>query len=573
MTSGENESVGVHFIKRAIDADLESGKNDGRVHTRFPPEPNGYLHIGHAKAICLNFGLAREYNGACNLRLDDTNPIKEDTEYVEAIQRDIRWLGFDWGENLFYASDYFGRLFDLAVVLIERGHAYVDSQTADEIRANRGTLTAPGRESPFRERSIEENRELFLRMRAGEFSDGEHVLRAKIDMAHPNMNMRDPALYRIRHVHHHRTGDAWPIYPMYDYAHGLSDAFEGITHSLCSLEFEDHRPLYDWFLDVLQDKLEYRPVQMEFARLNLTHTVMSKRKLLSLVQGKHVSGWDDPRMPTLSGLRRRGYPPEAIRDFCERIGISKANSVVDFTMLEHCVREYLNQVATRVMAVLDPLRVVITNYPEGNEEQLEAENNPEDAGAGSRTVPFCREVFIDRSDFEENPPKKWFRLAPGQEVRLKHAYYIRCEEVIKDASGKIVELRCSYDPKTRGGWSDDGRKVKGTLQWVSARHGVSAEVRHFNHLFLQEDPEAVEQGSDFLSTLNPGSLEKITTCVVEPFLKEACAKGDSSVTQYFQFLRQGYYVPDSVDCSEQGLVFNQVVGLKDSYAAARGQGR
>ena len=492
-----------NFIKKIIDEDIESGKYEGRVHTRFPPEPNGYLHIGHAKSICLNFGLANEYNGFCNLRFDDTNPIKEEQEYIDSIKTDVRWLGFDWGDREFYASDYFGQLYAWAIKLIKKGEAYVDSLSAEEIREYRGTLTEPGRESPYRNRSVEENLDLFERMKKGEFEDGSHVLRAKIDMASGNLNMRDPVLYRILHAEHPRTGDEWCIYPMYDYAHGQSDSIEGITHSICTLEFEDHRPLYEWFLDELEI---YHPQQIEFARLNLTYTVMSKRKLLKLVKDNYVNGWDDPRMPTISGMRRRGYPPEAIRDFAERIGVAKNDSTIDFALLEYCLRQNLNQNAQRVMAILDPLKVVITNYPDDQVEYADAVNNQEDASAGTRKVPFSKVLYIERADFQENPHKKFFRLAPGREVRLMHAYYVTCTDVLKDENGEIVELHCTYDPETWGGDSPDGRRVKGTLHWVSAAHALDADVRLYDHLFMEEDPEQVEEGQDFTVNLNPDSL-------------------------------------------------------------------
>ncbi len=545
------------FIRDIIVEDLRTNKYGGRVHTRFPPEPNGYLHIGHAKSICLNFGVAAEFGGLCNLRFDDTNPTKEEVEYVESIMEDIRWLGFDWDDRLFYASDYFEQLYEYALQLIKAGKAYVDSLSADEIREYRGTLTEPGKDSPYRNRSVEENLDLFERMQAGEFEDGAHVLRAKIDMASPNLNMRDPVMYRILHAEHHRTGDKWCIYPMYDFAHGQSDSIEGITHSLCTLEFEDHRPLYDWFLDELHI---HHPQQIEFARLNLSYTVLSKRKLIELVDGGYVAGWDDPRMPTLSGLRRRGYTPEAIRDFSERIGVAKSNSTVDIALLEHCIREDLNQRAPRVMAVLRPLRVVIDNYPEGQVEELEAINNPEDPGMGSRKLPFSRVLYIEQEDFLEDPPKKWFRLAPGREVRLKHAYYITCVDMVKDGqTGEVVELHCTYDPETRGGWSEDGRKVKGTLHWVSASHSLDAEVRLYDHLFTKPDPGEVDDGSDFKANLNPNSLETLTSCRVEPSLAGA-APGSR-----YQFLRLGYFCVDP-DSTHGTLVFNQTASLRDTWA-------
>ncbi|UCC90075.1 MAG: glutamine--tRNA ligase/YqeY domain fusion protein, partial [Anaerolineales bacterium] len=495
------ESKPTNFIRDIVDEDLRTAKYEGRVHTRFPPEPNGYLHIGHAKSICLNFGLAEDYGGLCNLRFDDTNPTKEEEEYVQSIIEDVRWLGFDWEDRLLYAYDYFHQQYEWAVQLIRDGKAYVDDLSADEIREYRGTLTEAGRESPYRSRSIDENLDLFERMRAGEFADGTRVLRAKVDMASPNLNMRDPVMYRILHATHHRTGDEWCIYPMYDFAHGQSDSIEGITHSICTLEFEDHRPLYDWFLDELNI---HHPQQIEFARLNVSRTVLSKRKLIELVEGQYVTGWDDPRMPTISGLRRRGYTPEAIRNFCDRVGVAKTNSVIDIALLEHCIREDLNRQAPRVMAVLRPLRVVIDNYPEGQTEELEAENNPEDPGMGSRKVPFSRVLYVEQEDFREDPPKKWFRLAPGSEVRLKHAYYVTCVDVVKDEqTGEVVELHCTYDPETRGGWSEDGRKVRGTLHWVSAPHALEAEVRLYDHLFTKENPDDVEEGFDFKANLNP----------------------------------------------------------------------
>lgn len=543
-----------NFIHDVIDKDLEAGRHQTVV-TRFPPEPNGYLHIGHTKAICINFGTANKYQGRCNLRFDDTNPVKEDTEYVEAIKRDIRWLGFEWNEHEYYASDYFQKLYDCAVTLIKKDKAYVDSLSAEEIREHRGTLKEPGRNSPYRERSIEENLRLFEGMKNGEYPDGAHVLRAKIDMAHPNINMRDPTLYRIRRAHHHRTGDDWLIYPMYDFAHGISDAIEGVTHSLCSLEFEDHRPLYDWFLESL-DWPEPRPHQYEFARLKMTRTLMSKRYLLKLVQEGLVSGWDDPRMPTLSGIRRKGVTPAALRNFCERIGVSKSNSEVDISMLEFCIREDLNKVALRRMAVLDPIKVVLTNYPEDQSELLDAENNPEDPAAGQRQLAFGRELYIERTDFMEDPPRKYFRLAPGQEVRLRHAYYITCQEVIKDEAGNVVELHCSYDPDSRGGWTNDGRKVKGTLHWVSAAHARQAEVRNYDHLLKPDD--AYAEDAPFEEKLNPDSL-KVTTALVEPALAEA------SPGEHFQFLRTGYYCMDP-DSTPEKPVFNRTVGLVDSWA-------
>ncbi len=550
------QQASTDFIRAIVAQDRESGKFEGVVHTRFPPEPNGYLHIGHAKSICLNFGIAQEWpEGLCNLRFDDTNPTKEDVEYVESIQEDVRWLGFDWQGRRFFASDYFEKLYEYAVLLIKKGKAYVDSLTADEIRSYRGTLTEPGKESPHRTRSVEENLDLFSRMRAGDCEDGAHVLRAKIDMASPNINMRDPTLYRIRRVPHHRTGTAWNIYPTYDFAHPLSDSIEGITHSLCTLEFEDHRPLYDWLLDECEVACHSR--QIEFARLNLTHTVMSKRKLLELIEESHVSGWDDPRLPTLMGLRRRGYPPEAIRRFCEHIGVAKRDSVVEVNLLEHFVRENLNASAQRVMAVLRPLRVVITNYPEDQVEDMQAVNNPEDPEMGSRAVPFSRVLYIEREDFREDPPKKYFRLAPGQEVRLRYAYIIRCEDAVKDEQGEIVEVRCTYDPETRSGSGQPGRKVKGTIHWVSEPHALEAEVRLFDHLFSDPSPE--KDGRDYRTVLNPNSVERLQGCRVEPALR------DSTAGQRFQFERQGYFCVDA-DSTAQQLVFNRTVALRDSWS-------
>jgi glutaminyl-tRNA synthetase len=552
-----------HFIKEIILEDLKTDKYQGRVHTRFPPEPNGYLHIGHAKSICLNFGLAAEFNGLCNLRFDDTNPTKEEVEYVESIKEDVRWLGFDWGDRLFYASDYFEKIYQFAVQLIKKGKAYVCDLTSDEIRQYRGTLTEPGKDSPYRHRSIEENVKLFERMRAGEFEDGSRTLRAKIDMASPNLNMRDPVMYRILHAAHNRTGDQWPIYPMYDFTHGLCDSLERITHSICTLEFEDHRPLYDWFLE---EPEVYHPQQIEFARLNLTYTVMSKRKLLRLVQQGMVSGWDDPRMPTISGLRRRGYTPESIRTFCDRIGVAKSNSVVDIALLEHFLREDLNKRAKRVMAVLNPLKVVIDNYPEDLVEEMEAVNNPEDPGMGTRTVPFSKILFIEKDDFREDPPKKFFRLAPGREVRLRYGYFITCVNVVKDKqTGEIIELHCTYDPKTRGGDSPDGRKVKATLHWVSAAQAVDAEVRLYGHLFMKPDPEDVEDG-DFTKELNPDSLVTKTACKLEPGLAEA------KPGMLFQFERQGYFCLDAIDSIGDKRVFNRTVPLKDSWAKIEKRG-
>ena len=545
------------FIREIVEAELASGKHRGRVATRFPPEPNGYLHIGHAKAICLNFGIAGEYRGTCNLRFDDTNPVKEDVEYVESIKEDVRWLGFDWGDRLFFASDYFEEFYRHAVKLIEKGKAYVDSLGADELREYRGTLTEGGRESPYRNRSVEENLDLFRRMRAGEFEDEAHVLRAKIDMASGNVNLRDPTLYRIRKASHHRTGDSWLIYPMYDYAHPLSDAIEEITHSLCTLEYEDHRPLYDWVVE--EAEAPFRPRQIEFARLKLSYTVLSKRRLLRLVREGIVSGWDDPRMPTLSGMRRRGYTPEALRTFCDRIGLAKRDSLVDVAQLEHAVREDLNARAPRVMAVLDPLRLVIENYPEGQVDEIEAVNNPEDETAGTRKVPFSRVLYIEHEDFREDPPKKFFRLAPGREVRLRYAYLITCTSVVKDERGNVVELRCTYDPATRGGSPPDGRKVKATLHWVSAAHARDAEVRLYDRLFTRENPDDVEEGEDFTSSVNPDSLQVVSGAKVEPSLERA-APGN-----FYQFERQGYFAVDP-DSAPGKLVFNRTVSLKDAWA-------
>jgi glutaminyl-tRNA synthetase len=557
-------SLPSHFISNIIAEDLKAGKNGGRVATRFPPEPNGYLHIGHAKSICLNFGLAAQFGGVCHLRFDDTNPSKEEDEYVEAIKADVAWLGFDWGENLYYASDYFEQLHDFAVKLIRKGKAYVCSLTPEQIREFRGTLTRPGTDSPFRGRTVDENLELFAAMRAGDFADGSHVLRAKIDMASPNINLRDPIMYRILRAPHHRTGEKWCIYPMYDFAHGQSDGIERITHSICTLEFQDHRPLYDWFLEELD---LFHPQQIEFARLNLSYTVMSKRKLLELVTQKIVSGWDDPRMPTLVGLRRRGYTPAAIRTFCERIGVGKSDSCIDVGVLEDCVREDLNEHAPRVMGVLRPLRVVIDNYPEGEVEEFEAANHPADPAMGTRMVPFSRVLYIERDDFMEEPAKKFFRLAPGREVRLRYAYFIRCESVVRDPqSGEIVELRCSYDPQTRGGNAQDGRKVKGTIHWVSAPHAVAAEVRLYDRLFLTANPGADKDGSDYRSHLNPASLEIVDTCLVEPGLAAALPEAS------FQFERLGYFSVDALDSRPGAPVFNRTVTLRDSWARLDPQG-
>jgi glutaminyl-tRNA synthetase len=546
-----------NFIRAIIDEDLKSGKNDGRVVTRFPPEPNGYLHIGHAKSICLNFGLARDYHGKCHLRFDDTNPGKEDVEYVESIQNDVRWLGFDWGKNFFHASDYFPRLYEFALDLIRQGQAYVCSLSAEEIRAYRGTLTEPGRESPYRNRSVEENLDLFQRMKAGEFPDGAHVLRAKIDMASPNLNLRDPVIYRIRHEEHQNTGNQWVIYPMYDYTHCISDALEGITHSICTLEFEDHRPLYDWVLDQLD--VPCHPQQIEFARLNINYTVLSKRRLIELVTGGYVSGWDDPRMPTLSGIRRRGYTPASIRNFCDKVGVAKRDSCVDMGLLEFCIREDLENSAPRAMAVLRPLKLVIENYPAGQVEEIEAPCHPADPSMGTRTIPFCRELFIERDDFMEDPPKKFFRLAPGREVRLRYAYIVTCTEVVRDAAGQITELRCVYDPATKGAAPADGHKVKGIIHWVSARHGLAAEVRLYDRLFVEEDPCA-DKAVDYKTHLNPASLEVLKDALVEPSLAQAAPESR------YQFERLGYFCADRRDCRPGHLVFNRTVTLKDTWA-------
>ena len=554
-----------NFIRSIVDEDVAAGKHGDRVHTRFPPEPNGYLHIGHAKSICLNFGLAADHDGLCNLRFDDTNPIKEEAEYVEAIKEDVRWLGFDWEDREYYASDYFGQLHEWALDLIRKSKAYVDDLTAEEIREYRGTLTEPGKESPYRDRSVEENLALFESMRAGDLADGSKVLRAKIDMAAGNLNMRDPVLYRILHASHHRTGDEWCIYPMYDFAHGQSDSIETITHSLCTLEFEDHRPLYDWFIR----ELEIFPSrQIEFARLNLSRTVLSKRKLKQLVDEGLVSGWDDPRMPTLSGLRRRGYTPESIRDFADRIGVAKAGSTVDAALLEHCLRVDLNQRAPRVMGVLEPLKVVIENYPEGESELMEAINNPEDPAAGSRQIPFSRELWIERNDFREDPPRKYFRMAPGREVRLRYGFFITCKEVIKDeATGEVVELRCTYDPETRGGYAPDGRKVRGTIHWVSAAEAVDAEVRLYDHLLKSTEERQGDDPKDFKASLNPDSLRVLTGCKVEPSLKDALPESR------FQFERQGYFCVDNRDSTPDHLVFNRTVTLRDTWAKIEKQQR
>ena len=551
------EALPSHFIRNIIAEDLAAGKNQERVHTRFPPEPNGYLHIGHAKSICLNFGLAAEFEGKCNLRFDDTNPSKEDVEYVESIKEDVRWLGFDWAGREYYASDYFEQLYQFAIQLIKAGTAFVCDLNADQMREYRGTLTEPGKNSPYRGRSVNENLDLFQRMRAGEFADGSRTLRAKIDMASPNINLRDPVMYRVLRATHHRTGDRWCIYPTYDFAHGQSDSIEGITHSICTLEFEDHRPLYDWYLDQLGI---HHPQQIEFARLNLTYTVLSKRKLLQLVQQKHVTGWDDPRMPTLAGIRRRGYTPQAIRIFCERIGVAKRNSTVDIAMLEHCLREDLNKRARRVMAVLRPIKVVLENYSEGTVEELEAVNNPEDAGMGTRTVPFSRELYIERDDFREEPPKGFFRLSPGKEVRLRYAYIIKCIGVVKDPeTGAVTELRCTYDPETKSGSPQAQRKVKATIHWVSAEHALSAEARLYDHLFTKEDPDDVPEGADWLANINAKSLEVIKEARVEPFLVNA------KKSELYQFERLGYFCVDPIDTAAGRLVFNRAVTLRDSW--------
>jgi glutaminyl-tRNA synthetase len=549
-----------HFIQQIIDADIAAGKHGGRVHTRFPPEPNGYLHIGHAKSICLNFGLAQEYGGKCNLRFDDTNPTKEDVEYVDSIQEDVRWLGFQW-DGLYYASDYFDQLYEWAIVLIKKGKAYVCDLTADEIREYRGTLTEPGHNSPYRDRSIEENLDLFARMKAGDFPDGARTLRAKIDMASPNLNLRDPVMYRIKHARHHRTGDSWCIYASYDWAHGQSDSIEGITHSICTLEFENHRPLYDWCLDELHESCGvFRSRQFEFARLNLTYTVMSKRKLLLLVKDKHVSGWDDPRMPTICGLRRRGYTPESIRKFCAEIGVAKFNSTHGMHVLENALREDLNERAERRMAVLRPLKVVIENYPEGETESLEAANHPQKPELGTRSIPFSREIYVERDDFLEDPPKDFYRLGPGREVRLRFAYFITCTGVIKDpTTGEVAELRCTYDPKTRGGNAPDGRKVKGTIHWVDAKRAVDAEVRLYDNLFIKENPDEVEEGQDFLANLNPDSLEVVRGAKLEPALAEA-KPGDR-----YQFERLGYFAVDAKDSGPNKPVINRAVTLREGW--------
>ena len=557
MTSVDSKSP-TNFIREAIEEDIQNNRFDGRVHTRFPPEPNGYLHIGHAKGICISYGLAEEFGGLYNLRYDDTNPVKEEKRYVDSQMEDIRWLGFDWEDRLFYASDYFDQLYEWAIKLIKDGKSYVDDLTADEIREYRGTLTEPGRNSPHRDRSIEENLDLFERMRAGEFEEGSRVLRAKIDMASGNMNMRDPVMYRILYATHHRTGDKWCIYPMYDWTHGQSDSIEGITHSICSLEYEDHRPLYDWFLDQLGI---YHPRQIEYARLNMSYTVLSKRRLIQLVEEGYVNGWDDPRMPTLSGLRRRGYTPESIRNFCERIGVAKRDSIIDIALLEHCVREDLNKKAPRVMAVLRPLKVIMDNYPEDRIEELEAINNPEDSSMGTRKIPFSKTIYIEREDFLEDPPKKFYRLSPGREVRLRYAYFIKCVDVVKDQeTGEIMELHCTYDPETKGGNAPDGRKVKATLHWVSAEHSLEAEVRLYDHLFTKEDPLHLKDGADFKDFINPKSMEILKSTRVEPGLKDA-PQGSR-----YQFERQGYFCIDKADSSGERPVFNRTVTLRDNWA-------
>ncbi len=558
MDSNNSSTPGVDFIRAKVAEDLKTDKYGGRVVTRFPPEPNGYLHIGHAKSICLNYGIALENEGGVyNLRFDDTNPCKEEDEYVESIKENIKWLGFDWGDNLFYASDYFGQLHEWAVKLIKKGKAYVCSLSGDEMRETRGTLTEPGKESPYRNRPVDENLVLFEGMRAGKFEEGSHVLRAKIDMSSPNLNMRDPVMYRILKAPHHRTGDKWCIYPMYDFTHGQSDSIEKITHSICTLEFEDHRPLYDWYIEQLEI---YHPQQIEFARLNLTYTVLSKRKLIDLVDNGYVNGWDDPRMPTISGIKRRGYTPEAIRNFCKRIGVAKSDSTVDFALLEHCLREDLNKQAPRVMGVLKPLKVVIENYPDNQTEELEAINNPEDPGAGSRKLPFSRELYIERDDFMEDPPKKFYRLAPGREVRLRYAYFLKCESAVKDEkTGEVIELRCTYDPATKGGQSPEGRKVKATIHWVSVKHSLEAEIRMYKHLFTKEFPLDTAEGEDWKDNINPDSLEVLKSCRVEPSLAKLSA-GD-----IVQFERKGYFCVDP-DSTDNKKVFNLAVSLRDEWA-------
>ncbi|HBS88708.1 MAG: glutamine--tRNA ligase [Bacteroidetes bacterium GWF2_38_335] len=555
-TKEKKESL--NFIEQIIEEDIRNDKNGGKVLTRFPPEPNGYLHIGHAKSICLNFGLGINYNGSTNLRFDDTNPAKEDIEYVDSIQEDVKWLGFKWNNEPLYASDYFDKLYDLAVELIKKGKAYICEQSPEEMAAYKGTPTQPGKPSPWRDRPVEESLDLFARMKNGEFEEGTKMLRAKIDLASPNMHMRDPIMYRIKKADHHRTGKKWCIYPMYDYAHGQSDYFEGITHSICTLEFEVHRPLYDWFLDQMVEPGGYRPRQIEFARLNLSYTIMSKRKLLRLVQEKHVSGWDDPRMPTISGYRRRGYTPESIRNFAERIGVAKRDNLIDVSLLEFSVREDLNKKALRVMGVLNPLKVVITNYPEGKSEQLDAINNPEDQSMGTRKVSFAREIFIEKDDFLEEAPKNFFRLSPGNEVRLRYAYFIKCTDVVKDANGQITELHCTYDPATKGGNAPDGRKVKGTIHWVDASNHVNAEVRLYDRLFNVEEPDEAEEGKDFLSHINPDSLK-----VIRAFVEKAVETGKPG--DKYQFERMGYFCIDK-DAAPNNVVFNRTVTLKDTWA-------
>jgi glutaminyl-tRNA synthetase len=557
MNNMDEKSRSLNFIETIIEEDLKNGKNDNRIHTRFPPEPNGYLHIGHAKSICLNFGLARKYGGKCNLRFDDTNPVTEDVEYVDSIKEDIRWLGFDWEDREYYASDYFDKLYNFAIKLIQDGKAYVDDQSIEAISEQRGTLTHPGIESPCRNRSVEENLRLFEKMKDGEFPEGSHVLRAKIDMASPNMHMRDPVIYRIKYASHHRTGNKWCIYPMYDFAHGQSDYFEGITHSICTLEFEVHRPLYDWLVEELKEN-DYRPRQIEFARLNLSYTIMSKRKLLQLVKNEHVRGWDDPRMPTICGLRRRGYTPESIRYFADKVGVAKRDNVIDVALLEFSIREDLNLHASRVMAVTRPLKLIITNYPEDQVEWLETINNPEDESMGTRKIPFSRELFIEQDDFMENPPKQFFRLSPGNEVRLKSAYIIKCEKTLKDPSGKITELHCTFDPDTRSGGALSIRKVKSTIHWVSSKHAIPAEIRLYDRLFNKEDPDVAEEGQDFISNINPDSLE-ILNGYVEPSLKV------SRPLEKYQFQRLGYFCVDP-DSNDDKLVFNRTVALKDTWA-------
>ena len=566
----ESEPAGLDFVRRIVEDDLRTGKWHGRVATRFPPEPNGYLHIGHAKSICLNFGIAEEYKGLCNLRYDDTNPAKEEEEYVRSIEEDVKWLGFKWGGK-YWASDYFDRMYEYALELIRKGKAYVDDLTAEQIREYRGTLTRPGRESPYRNRTVEENLDLLDRMRKGEFPDGSKTLRAKIDMASPNLNLRDPVMYRILHESHHNTGDKWCIYPMYDWAHGFEDSVEKITHSICTLEFENHRPLYDWFIDAVNEKRPkdqeiWHPQQIEFARLNLTYTMLSKRKLLQLVQEKIVNGWDDPRMPTISGYRRRGYTPEAVRAFCKHIGVNKFNSTVDIQVLENFLREDLNKRAPRTMAVLRPLKVVITNYPQGQSEELDAVNNPEDPAAGTRKVPFSREIYIEQDDFRETPPPKYFRLYPGNEIRLRWAYFIKCTDVVKDAAGNVTEVHCTYDPATKGGDSPDGRKVKSTIHWVSAPHALDAEVRLYDHLFKTADPDDFPEGQDWKVNLNPNSLEILSNAKVEPAMKGV------AVNTKFQFERQGYFSVDR-DSTDAKLVFNRAVSLKDSWAKEQQKGK